>query len=109
MLAAALNEAGLGAVEVMIEYELPLNSKRADVVLAGSHPATGAPSYVVVELKQWSQAAPDEDDPEWPYAAAHRRKSGGTGESSRGAPSPGLRRPDVGRLLLALVEGAETG
>ncbi|MEU7153106.1 DNA/RNA helicase domain-containing protein [Streptomyces sp. NPDC045456] len=64
MLAAALNEAGLGAVEVMIEYELPLNSKRADVVLAGSHPATGAPSYVVVELKQWSQAAPDEDDPE---------------------------------------------
>ncbi|MFI2242148.1 DNA/RNA helicase domain-containing protein [Streptomyces chrestomyceticus] len=64
VLAAALNEAGLGAVEVMIEYELPLNSKRADVVLAGAHPATGAPSYVVVELKQWSQAAPDEDDPE---------------------------------------------
>ncbi|MEF3119029.1 DUF2075 domain-containing protein [Streptomyces chrestomyceticus] len=64
VLAAALNEAGLGAVEVLIEYELPLNSKRADVVLAGSHPATGAPSYVVVELKQWSQAAPDEDDPE---------------------------------------------
>ncbi|MFF3685918.1 DNA/RNA helicase domain-containing protein [Streptomyces sp. NPDC002187] len=59
----ALDEAGLGNVEVMLEYALPLNSKRADVVLAGVHPVTGEPSYVVVELKQWSQAIPDEDDP----------------------------------------------
>ncbi|GGX42730.1 DUF2075 domain-containing protein [Streptomyces fructofermentans] len=63
LLAAALNEAGLGDVEVMLEYALPLNSKRADAVLAGVHPGTGEPSYVVVELKQWSQAAPHEDDP----------------------------------------------
>ncbi|MEU5214379.1 DUF2075 domain-containing protein [Streptomyces sp. NPDC020742] len=63
VLASALNEAGLGDVEVMLEYALPLNSKRADVVLAGVHPVTGEPSYVVVELKQWSQAEPDEDDP----------------------------------------------
>ncbi|MBL1083815.1 DUF2075 domain-containing protein [Streptomyces actinomycinicus] len=62
-LTAALNDAGLGAVEVMLEYALPLNSKRADAILAGVHPATGEPSYVVVELKQWSQAEPDEDDP----------------------------------------------
>ncbi|MFE9313224.1 DNA/RNA helicase domain-containing protein [Streptomyces sp. NPDC006706] len=62
-LAAALNDAGLGEVEVMLEYALPLNSKRADAVLAGVHPATGEPSYVIVELKQWSQAEPDEDDP----------------------------------------------
>ncbi|MFF4794857.1 DUF2075 domain-containing protein [Streptomyces sp. NPDC001276] len=62
-LAAALNDAGLGEVEVMLEYALPLNSKRADAVLAGVHPVTGEPSYVVVELKQWSQAEPDEDDP----------------------------------------------
>ncbi|MTE21657.1 DUF2075 domain-containing protein [Streptomyces sp. TRM43335] len=62
-LAAALNDAGLGNVEVMLEYALPLNSKRADAVLAGVHPATGEPSYVVVELKQWGQATPDEDDP----------------------------------------------
>ncbi|WP_424856279.1 DNA/RNA helicase domain-containing protein [Streptomyces sp. SAI-170] len=27
------------------------------------HPTTGEPSYVVVELKQWSNAEPDEDDP----------------------------------------------
>ncbi|WP_330281724.1 DUF2075 domain-containing protein [Streptomyces sp. NBC_00588] len=62
-LTAALNDAGLGDVEVMLEYALPMNSKRADAVLAGVHPRTGAPSYVVVELKQWSDVVPDEDDP----------------------------------------------
>ncbi|MGW7822383.1 DNA/RNA helicase domain-containing protein [Streptomyces puniciscabiei] len=62
-LAGVLNDAGLGEVEIMLEYALPLNSKRADAVLAGVHPTTGEPSYVVVELKQWSQAEPDEDDP----------------------------------------------
>lgn len=49
ILAAALNDADLGDVEMMLEYALPLNSKRADVVLAGVHPSTGEPSYVVVE------------------------------------------------------------
>ncbi|MFF4951020.1 DNA/RNA helicase domain-containing protein [Streptomyces chattanoogensis] len=63
VLANALNDAGLGQVEVMLEYGLPLNSKRADAVLAGVHPATGEPSYVVVELKQWSQADPEDGEP----------------------------------------------
>jgi hypothetical protein len=40
-------------VEVLIEYRLPLTSKRADVVL-GQHPR-GGPSCVVVENKQWSR------------------------------------------------------
>ncbi|WP_181763979.1 DUF2075 domain-containing protein [Streptomyces albidus (ex Kaewkla and Franco 2022)] len=62
-LTAALTDAGLGDVEVMLEYALPLNSKRADAVLAGVHPMTGESSFVVVELKQWSQAEPDEEDP----------------------------------------------
>ncbi|NUS18150.1 MAG: DUF2075 domain-containing protein, partial [Streptomyces sp.] len=62
-LASALGDAGLDDVEVMLEYALPLNSKRADAVLAGVHPVSGEPSYVVVELKQWSQAEPHEDDP----------------------------------------------
>lgn len=51
-------DAGLEDVEVLIEHQMPLSSKRADVVLAGQHPRTGAPSYVVVELKQWSNARP---------------------------------------------------
>jgi hypothetical protein len=72
-LAAALNDAGLGDVEVMLEYALPLNSKRADAVLAGVHPVTGEPSYVVVELKQWSQAVPHEDDPTLCHVGAYAR------------------------------------
>ncbi|MBO0511382.1 DUF2075 domain-containing protein [Streptomyces beijiangensis] len=63
VLASALNDAGLGHVEMLLEYGLPLTSKRADAVLAGTHPETGLPSYVVVELKQWSSAEPDDDDP----------------------------------------------
>ncbi|WP_228470986.1 DUF2075 domain-containing protein [Streptomyces alkaliphilus] len=59
----ALNEAGLGEVEVLLEYGLPLTSKRVDAVLAGVHPTTGDPSYVLVELKQWSAAYPDEENP----------------------------------------------
>ena len=42
-LAADLREAGLGDVEVLVEYQLPLTSKRADVVLAGRHPRTRRP------------------------------------------------------------------
>ena len=49
-----LADAGLGEVEVLIEYQLPLTSKRADVVLLGQHPR-GGPSCVVVENKQWSR------------------------------------------------------
>lgn len=56
VLANDLADAGLNQVEMLIEYQLPLTSKRADVVLCGVHPKTGDPSYVVVELKQWSRA-----------------------------------------------------
>lgn len=64
VLAQDLVDAGLGDVEMLLEYHLPLTSQRADVVLAGTHPATGAVSYVVVELKQWSAARRFEDNPE---------------------------------------------
>ncbi|GII60260.1 ATP-binding protein [Sphaerisporangium krabiense] len=62
VLANDLVDAGLGAVEMMVEYQLPLTSKRADVVLAGVDRRTGGDAYVVVELKQWSQADLYEDD-----------------------------------------------
>src|SRR6478752_5835217 len=64
ILAHDLVDAGLSNVEVLVEYQLPLTSRRADVVLAGRHPKTGEPSYVVVELKQWSGVAPWEDAPD---------------------------------------------
>ncbi|WP_329428941.1 DUF2075 domain-containing protein [Streptosporangium sp. NBC_01495] len=63
VLARDLVDAGLGAVEMLVEYQLPLTSKRADVVLAGVDRHTGGDAYVVVELKQWSQAELFEDDP----------------------------------------------
>ncbi|GAB3230826.1 DUF2075 domain-containing protein [Glycomyces halotolerans] len=57
-----LADAELGGVEVMIEHQLPLTSKRADVILAGvGH--DGEDRYVIVELKQWSAAEVFEDDP----------------------------------------------
>ncbi|WP_137992481.1 DUF2075 domain-containing protein [Streptomyces vilmorinianum] len=62
-LMSVLLEAGLHDVTVLLEYGLPLTSKRADAVLAGMHPRTGEPSYVVIELKQWSQAEPEDEEP----------------------------------------------
>ncbi|MCW2778054.1 MAG: binding protein, partial [Frankiales bacterium] len=64
VLSADLVQAGLDDVEVLVEHQLPLTSKRADVVLCGVHPTTGEPSYVVVELKQWSDAHLLEDSTE---------------------------------------------
>ena len=40
-LAADLIDAGLGDVEMLVEYHLPLTSQRVDVVLAGTRPGTG--------------------------------------------------------------------
>lgn len=61
VLAADLLDAGLGDVEMLVEFRLPLTSKRADVVLAGQSPS-GHPRYVVVELKQWTEAHRFEDN-----------------------------------------------
>jgi hypothetical protein len=49
-----LCDAGLGHVQVLLEYRLPYSTRRVDVVLCGVHPETGQASYVLVELKQWS-------------------------------------------------------
>ena len=62
VLAADLVQAGLPDVELLMEYQLPLTSRRVDVVLAGAHPQTGDDSYVVVELKQWTAASAFEGD-----------------------------------------------
>ncbi|OZM73176.1 ATP-binding protein [Amycolatopsis antarctica] len=53
---ADLFDAGLGHVEVLLEHRLPHSPKRVDVVLCGIHPRTAEPTYVLVELKQWSRA-----------------------------------------------------
>ena len=61
VLALDLADAGLDDVEVLVEYQLPLTSRRIDAVLAGTHPKTGDDSFVVIELKQWSYATRYED------------------------------------------------
>ncbi|CAB4912290.1 unannotated protein [freshwater metagenome] len=66
-----LIDAGLRNVEVLVEYQLPLTSKRVDAVLAGVHPLTGLPSYVIVELKQWHEADLFESNPSLVQIAAY--------------------------------------
>ncbi|WP_026303666.1 DUF2075 domain-containing protein [Jongsikchunia kroppenstedtii] len=51
-----LVSAGLSESEILLEYQLPLSSRRVDAIVCGLHPRTGDPSYVVVELKQWTDA-----------------------------------------------------
>lgn len=57
VLAEDLQAAGLDQAEVLLEHRLPYTSKRVDVILAGVHPTTRRPSYVVIELKQWGSFA----------------------------------------------------
>jgi DUF2075 family protein len=64
ILAQDLVDAGLPDIEVILEFQLPLTSQRADVVLAGAHPRTGRSSFVVVELKQWTRVRVWEADPD---------------------------------------------
>lgn len=54
-----LADAGLDDVEVLVEYQLPRFSGRADIVVLGEHPR-GGPSCVVVENKQWSGVGPSD-------------------------------------------------
>jgi hypothetical protein len=58
-----LIDADRGNIEMLIEYQLPYSSKRADVVLCGEDPATGKPSILVLELKQWTSAESYGDSP----------------------------------------------
>ncbi|GHH70040.1 hypothetical protein GCM10017673_21290 [Streptosporangium violaceochromogenes] len=62
-LARDLKDAGLGRLEVLVEYPMPHNKRSsADAVLAGVDRRTGKDLFVVVELKQWSEAELYEDD-----------------------------------------------
>ncbi|MFI7548943.1 DNA/RNA helicase domain-containing protein [Micromonospora sediminimaris] len=61
VLAQDLADAGLDQVEVLVEYQLPLTSRRIDAVIAGVDPRSGDDSYLVVELKQWSYATAYEE------------------------------------------------
>ncbi|MFG1858144.1 DNA/RNA helicase domain-containing protein [Actinomadura geliboluensis] len=62
-LAGDLMDAGLGQVEVLVEYPMPHQPvSQADVVLAGIDPYTDGDTYVIVELKQWEKIEFYEND-----------------------------------------------
>ncbi|HEX6359585.1 DUF2075 domain-containing protein [Actinophytocola sp.] len=54
LLLKLLCDVGLGHIQVFLEYRLPYSPRRVDAVLCGVHPESGRASYVLVELKQWS-------------------------------------------------------
>jgi len=53
-MASVLQLADLTDQGILVELKLPLSSKRLDVLITGSNPATGD-SAVIVELKQWTE------------------------------------------------------
>ncbi|MFG1849598.1 DNA/RNA helicase domain-containing protein [Micromonospora carbonacea] len=50
--AAALHEANLGGVEMLVGVPLPPFGAHAALVLAGTHPRSGLPSYVLIESEK---------------------------------------------------------
>lgn len=52
---------------IMIEYRLPATSRRIDFIVAGND-ASASPGFVVIELKQWSEAKPDPECPSMVFA-----------------------------------------
>ncbi|MEU1955643.1 DUF2075 domain-containing protein [Nocardia rhamnosiphila] len=59
-----LVDTGLDQVEILFDVKAPMTNTRIDVVLCGVHPTTGADSYVLIELKQWTNVQVSEDDPD---------------------------------------------
>ena len=60
-LASLLVDANLSGVEILVEYRLPLSSRRADALLIGTDEG-GFASVLVCELKQWSAAEIEDAD-----------------------------------------------
>lgn len=60
-LAAQIKRSALVDHGLILEMQLPLTSKRLDCMLLG-HSESGTPNAVLVELKQWTDAAPAEED-----------------------------------------------
>ncbi|HXB96510.1 MAG TPA: peptidase S24, partial [bacterium] len=60
-MAGVLLEAGLKDNGVIIEYRLPLTSKRLDFMITGQDQSGGA-GAVIVELKQWDKTRPTEGE-----------------------------------------------
>ena len=60
-MAQVIDYAGLDDHGVLLEYQLPLTSKRLDCLVCGND-GVGAQQAVIVELKQWDKCMPSEAD-----------------------------------------------
>lgn len=56
--ARVLEIADLRDQGVIVEYQLPLTSKRLDVMVTGADRASGDDAAVIIELKQWDEVSP---------------------------------------------------
>jgi len=62
-LAMAIQYAGLLDHGILLEYQLPMNSRRLDCLICGRDEA-GKPAGVIIELKQWERCEPSEGENE---------------------------------------------
>lgn len=60
-LAAQIKQSKLLDNGLILEMQLPLTSKRLDCMITG-HSASGNPNAVLIELKQWTDAMPADED-----------------------------------------------
>ena len=60
-MANAVELAGLNDHGVVVEWQLPLASRRLDVLISGTTPE-GRSNAVIIELKQWSDSSPSTAD-----------------------------------------------
>ena len=60
-MSGVITEGELENTGVLLEYQLPLSSKRLDCMLTG-HTKSGAPNAVIIELKQWESCEAADGD-----------------------------------------------
>ena len=60
-MSGVITEGNLENTGVLLEYQLPLSSKRLDCMLTG-HSKSGTPQAVIVELKQWESCEAADGD-----------------------------------------------
>jgi len=60
-LSSAIQLGGFTDHGILLEYQLPLSSRRLDAMLTG-HGHDGTPAAVIVELKQWTDCEPSTVD-----------------------------------------------
>ncbi|MEU7753773.1 DNA/RNA helicase domain-containing protein [Micromonospora sp. NPDC049171] len=88
LVAAALHEANLGGVEMLVGVPLPPFGAHAALVLAGTHPQSGLPSYVLIESEEARIRLRGRVGTDWrvPRTSAEERAEQASGALRRAVP-----------------------